>query len=109
MGSAPAPPPAYDPGSVSAGQTAANLALGESAQAGSQVNQIDPFSTGTYVNTGVGPNGVPTYSFVKQYSPQQQQLLNEQQLGMGVAGAEGANLLSGANYGSVDPTTAIGS
>lgn len=93
MGGAPSPPPVADPGGVAAGQAASNLALGESAQAGSQVNQITPTGSLTYYQTGVGPNGVPTYSAVQQLTPQQQELLNLQQIGMGEAGGAGANML----------------
>ena len=93
MGGSPSPPPVADPAGVSAGQFASGLAAGESAQAGSQVNQITPTGSLTYYQTGVGPNGVPTYSAVQQLTPQQQELLNLQQLGMGEAGAAGANLL----------------
>lgn len=93
MGSAPQTP-VYDPAGVSAGQFEANLAGGESAQAGSQVNQIGPTGSLTYYQTGVGPNGVPTYSAVQQLTPQQQGLLNEQQLGMGLQGGAGTNMLA---------------
>jgi hypothetical protein len=94
MGGSPSPPPVADPAGVSAGQFASSLAAGESAQAGSQVNQIGPTGSSTYYQTGVGPNGVPTYTNVQQLTPQQQQLLNEQQLGMGLAGGAGANLMA---------------
>jgi hypothetical protein len=94
MGGSPSPPPVADPSGVSAGQFAANLAGGESAQAGSQVNQITPTGSLTYYQTGVGPNGVPTYSAVQQLTPQQQELLNLQQQGMGEAGGAGANLMA---------------
>lgn len=94
MSSAPSPPPVPDPSGTAAGQFASNLAAGESLQAGSQVNQIGPTGSLTYYQTGVGPNGVPTYSAVQQLTPQQQQLLNEQQEGMGIAGGAGANLLA---------------
>ena len=94
MGGSPSPPPVADPAGVSAGQFASGLAAGESAQAGSQVNQITPTGSLTYYQTGVGPNGVPTYSAVQQLTPQQQELLNLQQLGMGEAGGAGANLLA---------------
>lgn len=94
MPSAPSPPPVADPGGVSAGQTASNLAMGESAQAGSQVNQITPTGGLTYYQTGVGPNGVPTYTAIQQLTPQQQMLLNLQQGGMGVAGGAGMNMLA---------------
>jgi len=93
MGGSPSPPPVPDPAGTSAGQFAGNLAAGESFQAGSQVNQITPTGSLTYYQTGVGPNGVPTYSAIQQLTPQQQELLNLQQQGMGIAGGAGANLL----------------
>jgi len=94
MGGSPSPPPVPDPAGTSAGQFASNLAAGESFQAGSQVNQITPTGSLTYYQTGVGPNGVPTYSAIQQLTPQQQELLNLEQLGMGEAGGAGANLLA---------------
>jgi hypothetical protein len=93
-GSSPSPPPVPDPSGVAASQFASNLAAGESAQAGSQVNQITPTGSLTYYQTGVGPNGVPTYSAVQQLTPAQQELMNLQQQGMGIAGGAGANLLA---------------
>jgi hypothetical protein len=110
MGGSPAPPPVPDPAGVSAGQFASNLAAGESAQAGSQVNQIGPLGALTYYQTGVGPNGVPTYTAVQQYTPQQQQLLNLQQTGMGLQGGAGANLMANmfGQY-SQNPNNLIGS
>jgi hypothetical protein len=100
MGGSPSPPPVPDPSGVAAGQFAANLAGGESAQAGSQVNQITPTGSLTYYQTGVGPNGVPTYSAVQQLTPQQQMLLNEQQGGMGIAGGAGMNMLA-SDFGNL--------
>lgn len=94
MGGSPSPPPVPDPSGVAAGQFASNLAAGESLQAGSQVNQITPTGALTYYQTGVGPNGVPTYTAIQQLTPQQQELLRLQQAGMGLAGGAGANLLS---------------
>jgi hypothetical protein len=94
MGGSPQAPPVPDPAGVSAGQFEGNLASGESAQAGSQVNQFTPTGSLQYYQTGVGPNGVPTYSAVQQLTPQQQELLNLQQLGMGEAGGAGANMLA---------------
>src|SRR5215467_15194219 len=55
---------------------------------------MTPTGSLSYYQTGVGPNGVPTYSAIQQLTPQQQELLNLQQLGMGEAGGAGANLLA---------------
>lgn len=109
MGSSPPQTPVVDPGGASAGQAAATLGLGESAQAGSQVNQIGPTGALTYYQTGVGPNGVPTYTAVQQLTPQQQELLNLQQMNMGIAGGAGGNMLANSfNMYSQDPTQVIG-
>lgn len=109
MGGSPSPPPVPDPAGVSAGQLASNLAAGESAQAGSQVNQIGPTGAVTYYQTGVGPNGVPTYTAVNQLTPQQQMLLNLQQEGMGLSGGAGANLMANSfNQYSQNPNNFIG-
>ena len=40
------------------------------------VNQVTPYGSLTYSQTGTGPNGVPTYTATQTLSPQEQGLLN---------------------------------
>lgn len=110
MPSSPSPPPVPDPAGVTAGQAAANLGMGEAAQFGSQVNQIGPLGSLQYLQTSVGPDGVPGYTAIQQYTPQQQMLLNLQQLGMGEAGGAGSNMLANTfQQYSQNPNQLIGS
>jgi hypothetical protein len=69
------------------------------AQAGSQYNQYNPYGSLQYVQTGVGPNGVPTYSALSNFSPEQAPLWAQALMSKGIAGGEGTSLLGGANYG----------
>lgn len=78
------------------------------AQAGSQANQSNPLGFGSWVQTGVGPNGVPTYTFQSGFSPSQQGLFDTNQMSKYIAGIGGAGLLNNANYGSSTPQDAIG-
>lgn len=90
------PPQIANPGQVASQQFGYNTTAGEMGQAGSQVNQITPTGSLSYQRTGIGPNGIPTYTATQALSPQEQQLLSEQQGGMATAGAEGANMLGSA-------------
>lgn len=94
-GSSSPPPPVADPYATSAAQFQSNLAAGESAQAASNVNQITPTGSLMYYQTGIGPNGVPTYTAVQQLTPAQQELLTLQEQGKGLAGGAASNLLRG--------------
>lgn len=93
---------------VASGQQTFNTNAGESSQAGSMVNQNNPFGSLSYTQTGTGPNGTPIYTANTQLTPQQQQLFDQFMGTKGVAGQQGGSLLSGANYGSQSPTKAIG-
>ena len=89
------PPPApTDPFKTAAAQQQANLATTMQNQAASQTNQITPYGSSTYYQTGIGPNGIPTYTNVQQLTPQQQVLLGLSQQSAGLAGGAGANLLA---------------
>jgi hypothetical protein len=103
-GSAPQPP---DPYAVSGSQFGANLAAGESAQAATNVNQITPTGSLTYYQTGVGPNGVPTYTAAQQLSPAEQELLSLQQQTGAAAGGAAANTL-GSDFANLSQAPNIG-
>lgn len=93
---------------VAKGQQTYNTQAGEMSQAGSMVNQNNVYGGVNYAQTGVGPNGVPIYSANTTLSPTQQNLYNLLTGTQATAGQQAGNLLSGANYGSTDPATAIG-
>jgi hypothetical protein len=76
------------------------------SQAGSMMGQQNPYGGMQYVQTGIGPNGVPTYTAISSLSPAQQQLLNQQIQTQTMAGANATNLLAGGNYGPGGPTPA---
>ena len=97
------------PNFVPAGQVAGTQQqYNVGAQAGSNYNSFNPFGSTTYGQTGTGPGGVPIYSTTQSLSPAQQSLLNTLQGGQQAAGTAGTNLITGANYGSTSPATAIG-
>jgi hypothetical protein len=97
------------PNFVPAGQVATTQqGYNVGAQAGSNYNSFNPYGSTTYGQTGTGPNGVPIYSTTQSLSPAQQSLLNTLQGGQQAAGTAGTNLITGANYGSTSPATAIG-
>ncbi len=95
---------------VAEGQQQYNTQAGEMSQAGSMVNQYNPYGSLTYSQTGTGPNGVPLYSANVQLSPQQQQMFDLLQGTKTSAGQQGQNLITGANYGAPgqDPASVIG-
>lgn len=106
--SASAPTPA-DPNAVaSTQQNTYNTPAAEQSQQGSMVNQVNPYGSLSYSQTGTGANGTPIYTSSLSLSPQQQQLLNSLTGSQTTAGQQAQALLSGANYGATDPTTAIG-
>lgn len=99
---------ASEASALSGQQEQFDIANAEAQQAANQVGQVTPFGTLSYQQTGVGPNGVPTYTASTTLSPQEQYLLTTGQGTQGQA-ATGANeLLTGANYGATNPVSAIG-
>lgn len=99
--SSPTPPTPLNPSDVSNQQQVYNTQAGEASQAGSNINQITPYGTLSYNQTGTGPGGVPLYTATSQLSPAQQGIVNALQ------GQTTASLGQG-NYGAVNPATAIG-
>lgn len=93
---------------VAQGQQGYNTTAGETSQAGSMVDQSNPYGSLTYSQTGTGPNGVPLYSANVSLSPQQQSMFDALQGTKTAAGQQGNALITNANYGATDPTTAIG-
>lgn len=85
-------------------QTQANVA----AQAGNQYNQSNMAGDIKYVQTGVGPNGVPQYRIDTSANAQTAPLWSNMYTGQNMAGGQANQLLRGANYGANDPTSTIG-
>lgn len=108
MGSAPSAPTLQNPNQTAANQWNYNLQAGELSQAGSMVNQTNPYESLTYSQTGTGPNGVPIYSASVNLSPAQQQMLDALNQGKTAAANQSTSLLNNANYGSQNPSDVIG-
>ena len=102
------PPPVPDPYQVAAAQQQYNTQAGISSQAGSNVNQVTPTGSLTYTQTGVGANGVPTYTATQQLSPQNQMLLNIMKQGQGYAGLGAMGQLFNSGYGTGNAAQTIG-
>ncbi len=101
-------PKVADPNVVAANQQGLNTDMLKEVQAASNVNQNTPTGSLTYTQTGVGPNGVPTYTATQTLSPAEQSLLTTMQGTQGTAGKQAGTLLSNADYGSTDPSKVIG-
>lgn len=106
--SSPSPPTPMDPNQVASQQASYNTTAGEQSQAGSAINQVNPYGSLTYSQSGTGPGGVPLYTATSQLSPQQQQLLTTLQGTQNIAGQQGQQTLAGANYGAQNPGDVIG-
>jgi hypothetical protein len=91
-------------------QQALNTQTLEELQGVNNVNQVTPTGSLTYAQTGVGANGVPTYTATQTLSPAEQALLTTMQGTQNTAGTQAGNLLSNANYGApgTNPATTIG-
>ena len=110
FGSTPTVPTVTDPNVTAANQQNLNTQMLSEVQAASNVNQNTPTGSLTYKQTGVGPNGVPTYTATQTLSPAEQALLTTMQGTQQTAGSQAGNLLSNANYGAAgtDPSKTIG-
>lgn len=104
----PDPPQVPNPFEVARQQQQYNTQAGIQSQAGSNVNQVTPFGSLTYQQTGVGPNGVPTYTATQNLSPINQMLLNIMQMGQGYAGLGAQGQLFNSGYGRGDAAATIG-
>lgn len=93
---------------VAQGQQTLNTTSGLQSQAGSMVNQSNPYGSLSYTQTGTGPNGTPIYTANNQLSPIEQSLFDQFTGTQGTAGQQGGSMLSNANYGSQTPQAAIG-
>jgi hypothetical protein len=75
----PAPPPAPDPTQTANAQSNANIQTAIANARLNRVNQQTPWGSITYEQGTPDANGVPTWSSHIQLSPEQQQLLTQQQ------------------------------
>ena len=84
--SAPTPPPAPDPFAIATAQTGSNVDTAIASQLLGQVNQITPFGTSTFNQTGatnVGGNIVPQFTQTQTLNPLAQEQFDLQgQLGI---------------------------
>jgi hypothetical protein len=101
-------PSVPNPNAVAANQQDLNQQAMINSQRASMVDQTTPTGSLRYVQTGVGPNGVPTYSATQTLSDPEQALLTQMQGTQATAGRQAGNLLTNANYGSTNPATAVG-
>src|SRR5437899_677245 len=108
MGNAPDVPKVADANTVAANQQALNTKSGTASQAGSMVNQENPYGSLNYTQTGTSPDGTPLYTAKTTLSDANQQLLNILQGTQKITGQQGQNLISGANYGAAQPKDVIG-
>lgn len=108
MGDSSPPPQPQNPAVTAGIQQQYNTTSAEQNQAGSAINQFNPYGSLTYAQTGTGPGGIPLYSANVNLSPQEQNLFNTLKGTQASAGQQGQNLIQGANYGAINPTQAIG-
>lgn len=108
MSNSPDAPTIADPNTVASNQQTLNNQAGQSSQAGSMVNQNNQYGSLSYSQTGTSPDGTPLYTATTSFTPQQQQLLDTLQGTKKVAGQQGQDLITGANYGAQQPGDVIG-
>lgn len=108
MGGSPEVPSVPSATSVAAGQQELNTKAGQASQAGSMTNQVNPYGSMTYMQSGTSPDGTPLYTSTVNLSPENQSLLRTLQGTQATAGNQAYNLLGGANYGAAQPRDVIG-
>lgn len=108
MGDTPEVPKVPDPLVTANKQQDLNTKAGTASQAGSMVNQVNPYGSMTYMQSGTSPDGTPLYTSTVNLSPENKRLLETLQGTQTTAGQQGFNLLKGANYGAAQPGDIIG-
>lgn len=76
--SSPQAPPAPDPVATANAQTQSNLQTAEAQAALNNVNQVTPYGSVSFDQTGTGAGGVPTYTQTTSLSPAGQTLFNNE-------------------------------
>jgi hypothetical protein len=104
MGSSPSPPPAPDPAQTAQAQGAANIDAAEAQQVINSTNQVTPYGSITYKETGGsfvptlggGQQYIPQYTATTALTPEMQALFNQElansQQSANTAGALGKNV-----------------
>src|SRR6266481_4999567 len=108
MGGGSSPPPVPSADVTAQKAQGYNTAAAQASQRGSMVNQQNQYGSLSYTQTGTASDGTPIYQSSLKLSPEQQALYDTLTGTQRSAGQQGQSLLSGANYGATDPTTAIG-
>lgn len=108
MSASPDVPKVPDPTVTANAQFDLNKQAGKASQQGSMVNQINPFGSLNYSQTGTSPDGTPLYTAKTSLDGTQQQLLDILNGTKTSAATGGQNLISGANYGAAQPGDVIG-
>lgn len=108
MSSGPEVPKVPDPLVTANKQQDLNTKAGTASQVGSMTNQVNPYGSMTYMQSGTSPDGTPLYTSTVNLSPENQRLLQTLQGTQATAGQQGFNLLQGANYGASQPGDVIG-
>ena len=86
LGPAPSAPAAPDYSGAARETAAGNVEAARAATAANRINQVTPYGSLTYSQSGTDPYGNPTYTATQALSPQQQQLLdyqNQSSIGLG--------------------------
>jgi len=86
LGPAPSAPAAPNYAAAAQETAAGNLDAARAATAANRINQVTPYGSLTYSQSGTDPYGNPTYTATQALSPQQQQLLdyqNQTSMGLG--------------------------
>ena len=78
LGPAPSAPPAPDYSGAARETAAGNVEAARVATAANRVNQVTPYGTLTYTQSGQDPYGNPMWTATQALSPEQQQLLDVQ-------------------------------
>jgi hypothetical protein len=102
MTSSPSAPTPTPPTQTAATQQAYNTGSGLQSQAGSMVNQYNPYGSLNYSQTGTNAYGQPIYSANTSLSPVQQGLYNSLTGTQQLAGNEAQGTLASGNYGGAN-------
>jgi hypothetical protein len=92
LGPAPSAPAAPNYAAAAQATSEGNLDAARAAMAANRVNQVTPYGSLTYSQSGTDPYGNPTYTATQALSPQQQQLLdyqNQTSMGLGRLAGQG--------------------
>jgi hypothetical protein len=97
------PPPAPDPGQTSNNQARYNQQSAQAQQGMNMVNQVTPYGSLTYQQSGTNPDGTPRYTATTSLSQQQQSLLDQQGRLQGGMGSAAEGLLGRVNTTMATP------